>query len=168
MKSLAEQTAKATAQIGAHIGEVQSSTQDAVKAISEVGLMIARVDQTSADVAITVEAQTQATNEIACNVEQAFAGFRDVTENIHGVTANAEQTGDLALTTKDASGALSEQARRLASEVRDFLLALHRGPLDRRQRAGGAHAGPERRGVVREIRAVQTTPEPAASEARAA
>ncbi|HRO49333.1 MAG TPA: HAMP domain-containing methyl-accepting chemotaxis protein [Hyphomicrobium sp.] len=147
VKTLADQTTKATAEIGGHIAEVQSATRDAVNAISDVGRIIGEVDQTTAQVAITVEAQTQATDEIATNVEQAFVGFREVTENIHGVTENADKTDALATTTKDASGVLSEQAQLLASEVRNFLLALYRGPLDRRQGDTTAHARPERRGA---------------------
>jgi methyl-accepting chemotaxis protein len=131
VKSLANETAKATSQISEHIAEVQSSTSAAVEAISEVGRIISEVDQTTSRVADTVQAQTMATNQIASNVEQAFAGFRDVTAHIHGVTENAGETESLAKTTKDASGELSGQAQRLASEVRNFLLALRSGPLNR-------------------------------------
>lgn len=145
VKSLADQTTKATAEIGGHIAEVQNATRDAVAAIVDVGRIIGEVDQTTAQVAVTAEAQTLATNEIASNVEQAFAGFREVTENIYGVTENAEKTDALATTTKNASSVLSEQAQLLATEVRNFLLALYRGPLDRTQ-GTGAYANPNRRG----------------------
>ena len=151
VKTLANQTTKATAEIGAHISEVQNATRDAVEAISDVGRIIGEVDETTAQVAVTVEAQTQATNEIACNVEQAFAGFREVAENIHGVTANAEKTGVLAATTKDASGTLSNQAQLLASEVRDFLLSLYRGPLGRSQVDTGSCSRPKRRDADKRI-----------------
>jgi methyl-accepting chemotaxis protein len=158
VKSLADQTAKATAQIGAHIAEVQNSTRVAVESISEVGRIIAKVDQTTSQVAATVQAQTLATNEIASNVEQAFTGFSGITANIHKVTENAGETEDMAKTTKDASGELSGQAQRLASEVHNFLVALHRGPLDRRQRNDVDHKSGERRDGAKSVEA-QSAPQ---------
>ena len=55
-----------------------------------------------------------ATDEIARNVEQAFAGTRDISANIHGVTENAEETETQSGRTKSASGGMSEQAGHLA------------------------------------------------------
>jgi methyl-accepting chemotaxis protein len=144
VKSLAGQTAQATSQISSHIAEVQSSTRAAVEAITEVGQIIAKVDQITSHVAGSVQAQALATDEIGHNVEQAFAGIREITSNIHAVTQNAGETERLAVTTKGASGELSSQARRLADEVGRFLLALREGPLDRRHNKA-PYAGPERR-----------------------
>ena len=145
VKSLATQTADATSQISAHIAEVQSSTRAAVQAIGEVGDIIAEIDTITVHVADAVVAQAQATDEIAANVEQAFAGIRDITTNVHDVTGNARETEQLAGMTKIASGELSAQAGSLARQVEDFLLALRRGPLDRRQRNDTAYRGPMRR-----------------------
>lgn len=145
MKSLAGQTAEATRQISAHIAEVQGSTRAAVEAISEVGGIIAEIDTITVHVADAVAAQAQATEEIAANVEQAFAGIRDITVNVHGVTGNARETEQLAGMTRVSSGELSVQATSLADHVRSFLLALRRGPLDRRQRKDPSYAGPARR-----------------------
>lgn len=145
VKSLADQTAKATGQITAHISDVQSSTRTAVESIAEIGRIIGRVDETTSSFARTVEAQTQATEEIASNVEQALTGFREITSNIYGVTKNAGETEELAKTTKGASGNLSNQAQHLAEEVRNFLQTLRRGLLDRRQRQDPSYTGPDRR-----------------------
>ncbi|KAF0133574.1 MAG: methyl-accepting chemotaxis sensory transducer [Xanthobacteraceae bacterium] len=145
VKSLAGQTAEATRQISAHIAEVQGSTRAAVEAISEVGGIIAEIDTITVHVADAVAAQAHATEEIAANVEQAFAGIRDITVNVHGVTGNARETEQLAGMTRVSSGELSVQATSLADHVRSFLLALRRGPLDRRQRKDPSYAGPARR-----------------------
>jgi methyl-accepting chemotaxis protein len=145
VKSLADQTSGATAQIAAQIGEVQNATRAAVDIIAQIGRIVSDVDATTKQVADAVDAQGLATNEIAGHVEHAFTGFRGITENIHGVTENVSQTEGLAKTTSSASGELSVQARRLSSQVSEFLLALHRGPLDRRQGEDTSYKGKERR-----------------------
>jgi len=131
VKSLALQTARATGQIDTHIAEVQVATGDAVEAISEISRMISAAHEMTNSVTGTVAAQTMATNEIASNIDQALTGFHDIACNIHGVTETASQTDALAKGTQEASITLSSESQRLAAAVRDFILALRRGPLDR-------------------------------------
>ena len=133
VKSLALQTARATGQIDTHITEVQVATGDAVEAISEISRMISDAHQMTHSVTGTVAAQAMATNEIASNIDQALTGFHDIAGNIHGVTETAGQTEALAKGTREASITLSSESQRLAAAVRDFILALRRGPLDRQQ-----------------------------------
>jgi methyl-accepting chemotaxis protein len=129
VKSLAGQTAVATAEIARHIAEVQEATRHAAEAISDIGSSIGEVEQITTHLSTAIEAQASATNEIAMNVEQAFAGFREITGNTHGVSNNAVETERLAANTTSASDHLAQQAQGLAAHVREFLLALRRGPL---------------------------------------
>jgi methyl-accepting chemotaxis protein len=145
VKSLADQTARATGQIAAHITEVQNATRAAVEAIDDVSRIIVKVDEATTQVAGAAQAQAQATDEIAINVEDAVSGFRDITGSVEGLTADASNTEHLAHTTQDASAAVSEQAKQLGGEVSGFLVALHQGPLDRRQGQGQNYGGPFRR-----------------------
>ncbi|MGF1621673.1 MAG: methyl-accepting chemotaxis protein [Rhodomicrobiaceae bacterium] len=145
VKSLADQTAKATSEIAMHIAEVQNSTQAAVAAITDIRSIITHVDQTTTQFANAVESQTLATNEIATNVDYTFTGFSDINVNIQGVTENASEISQLATTTKDESGELSMQAQRLASEVSNFVKALRLGPLDRRRSDNPTYKGEDRR-----------------------
>ncbi len=133
VKSLALQTARATGQIDTHITEVQVATKDAVDSIAEINRMISDAHEMTHSVTGTVAAQAMATNEIASNIDQALTGFHDIAGNIHGVTKNAGQTETLAKGTREASITLSSESQRLATAVRDFILALRRGPLDRQQ-----------------------------------
>lgn len=126
VKSLAAQTAKATHDISTSIEEVQGTTQAAVEAISKIGASIGEVDAITHQVALAVEAQTAATSEVARNIEQAFAGIRDISGNIRGVSANIGETEQHAEVTLAASGTLSEQAGTLGDAVRAFLKTLHR------------------------------------------
>jgi methyl-accepting chemotaxis protein len=135
VKSLAAQTAKATHDISLGITEVQDTTRSAVEAISGISQAIGEVDQITRQVAFAVEAQTAATGEVARNIEQAFAGIRDISGNIQGVTVNVGETELHAGTTLSASSSLAEQAATLGDTVRDFLKSLRRGELERRANA---------------------------------
>ena len=77
-KRLANQTARATEEIGGKIGTVQNGTSDAVKAINSIAQVITEMSSISSTVASAVQEQTAATSEIARNVEQAAMGTREV------------------------------------------------------------------------------------------
>ncbi|MDQ2083934.1 HAMP domain-containing methyl-accepting chemotaxis protein [Xanthobacteraceae bacterium Astr-EGSB] len=145
VKALAGQTAKATEEISLQVANVQTNTSSAVSAIGTVGRTIGELDKITVYVSDAVKAQVTATEEIARNVEQAFAGIRDISSNIHDVTENAGETERRAGQTKTASADMSREAERLSREVKAFLLALRRGPLDRRSGAETGYSGPERR-----------------------
>ncbi|EJW10068.1 methyl-accepting chemotaxis sensory transducer [Rhodovulum sp. PH10] len=130
VKNLAGQTARATRDISQSIVEVQTTTKAAVEAVTVIGTSIAEVDAITAHVANAIDAQSQATEQIARNIEQAFAGVRDITTNIHGVTEHASESERQAGTTMAASGSLADQAQRLGNSVKDFLHTLRRGPHD--------------------------------------
>ncbi|SBW12959.1 putative Methyl-accepting chemotaxis sensory transducer [uncultured Alphaproteobacteria bacterium] len=124
VKSLATQTAKATEDIGRQIGEVQSSTGEAVDAIQEISTIIARISGIQATIASAVEEQTAATAEIARNVEQAAAGTREVSSHITEVTDAAGRAGAGASELLAAAGELAQQSERLDSEVEDFIARI--------------------------------------------
>ncbi|MFA6022019.1 MAG: HAMP domain-containing methyl-accepting chemotaxis protein, partial [Rhodospirillales bacterium] len=121
VKNLANQTAKATEEIGAQIGGIQKSTREAVTAISAIVKTIAEIDEVASGIASAVEEQGAATQEIARNVEQASAGTQDVSSNITGVNQAAGETGAAAKQIQSAAGELSRQSELLRSEVGKFL-----------------------------------------------
>ena len=96
VKNLANQTAKATEEIGKQIGGIQSATQDSVEAIGTITKTIGDINEIASSVAAAVEEQGVATQEIARNVEQAAAGTQEVSSNIIQVTDVAGQSGEAA------------------------------------------------------------------------
>ena len=74
VKALAEQTAKATGEIGAQIAGIQTATQESVSAIKEIGGTIERLSEIASAIAAAVEEQGAATQEISRNVQQAAHG----------------------------------------------------------------------------------------------
>jgi methyl-accepting chemotaxis protein len=121
VKSLANQTAKATEEISAQIVAVQNVTKDAVDAIKRIGGTIGEVDTVAASIASAVEEQGAATQEITRNTQQAARRTKDVSENVAGVASGTEETGSAAEGVKSAADALARQAEKLRGQVRDFL-----------------------------------------------
>jgi hemerythrin-like metal-binding protein len=121
VKSLANQTAKATEEIGRQIGEVQASTTDTAGAIGQITGVVKQINEVSASISAAVEQQGAATAEIARNVEQASAGSAMVTSSIHRVLASAERSAELATDISVSSSDLSQQTQTLKQNVASFL-----------------------------------------------
>jgi len=121
VKHLANQTAKATDEIGGQVNAVQEETRRAVAAIRTIAGVIDDVRQISASIAAAVEEQGAATREITRNVQQAAVGTRDVSTNIAGVNQAVGSTGSAANTVLESARALSDNAGRLRAEVAAFI-----------------------------------------------
>ncbi len=121
VKSLAQQTARATDEIAAQIAQVQQATGGAVDAIREIGGLIEQVGAITTSIAAAVEQQGAATAEIARNVQQTSASTRTVTSNIVKVSQAANDTGEAAGQVLSAAQDLSRQAEELSREVGSFI-----------------------------------------------
>ncbi|HAP46316.1 MAG TPA: chemotaxis protein, partial [Afipia sp.] len=124
VKSLAEQTARATTEISTQVGAIQLSTRESVEAISEITTVIASMNQISSAVADAMRQQGLATEEIARNVEQAAQGTHAVSASIAGVTTTAGGTGAAAAQVLSAASELSQQSEMLRVEVDKFLATV--------------------------------------------
>jgi methyl-accepting chemotaxis protein len=121
VKTLADQTAKASAQIASQIGEIQGATGSAVGAIGTIAATIERMNGIAAAIAAAVEQQAMTTQEIARSVEQASNGTAEVNTNIAGVTRSTEETSSAASQVLGAANELATQAELLKREVGQFL-----------------------------------------------
>jgi methyl-accepting chemotaxis protein len=126
VKNLANQTAKATDEIGGQISGIQTATQDSVDAIEGIGSIVNQINDIAIAINSSVEEQGSATQEIARNTEEAANGTQDVTSNIVLVTQAAGETGQSASDVLEASGELSLQAEKLRSEIDHFVHNLAR------------------------------------------
>ena len=125
VKQLADQTAKATDQIGRKITEIQSATGGTVEAISRIVRTVSNIQDSSAAIASAVEEQGAASSEIARNTQRAAAGTTDVTANISGVSTAAEMTGTASTQLMTLSDRLNEQSAALQKEVGEFVTSLN-------------------------------------------
>jgi methyl-accepting chemotaxis protein len=121
VKALAEQTAKATGEIGQQIAGIQSATQESVSAIKEISGTIERLSEISSTIAAAVEEQGAATQEISRNVQQAAMGTQQVSSNIADVQRGTSETGSASSQVLSAAQSLSGDSNRLKLEVGKFL-----------------------------------------------
>lgn len=121
VKALAEQTAKATGEIGHQIASIQSATGDSVTAIKDISATIERLSEISSTIAAAVEEQGAATQEIARNVQQAAQGTGQVSANIIDVQRGASETGSASSQVLSAAHSLATDSSRLSHEVGRFL-----------------------------------------------
>jgi methyl-accepting chemotaxis protein len=120
VKALAEQTAKATGEIGQQISGIQAATQESVNAIKEISGTIEKLSEISSTIAAAVEEQGAATQEISRNV-QAAQGTMQVSSNITDVQRGASETGSASSQVLSAAQSLSSDSNRLKLEVGKFL-----------------------------------------------
>jgi methyl-accepting chemotaxis protein len=121
VKALATQTANFTAEIEAQVGQVQSAADRVGVSITEIGTVIAEVNDITGKVAGASQAQSEATAEIARTIDEAFAGVGQIAADINALGQTARETEDLASSTMTASGDLSSQSGLLTREIKTYL-----------------------------------------------
>jgi methyl-accepting chemotaxis protein len=121
VKTLANQTAKATEDIATQVGAIQNSTAEAVGAIRSIGDVMSDISRFTATIAAAVEEQSTSTQEIACNVQQAATGAKELAGNMTVVSEAIRETNRSASAVLEVSNALSDQAGTLQQAVDAFL-----------------------------------------------
>ncbi|MCA1908084.1 MAG: methyl-accepting chemotaxis protein [Magnetospirillum sp.] len=124
VKSLANQTAKATEEIGTQIAAIQSETRTAVDAIKSISQTIENINELSSAISAAVEEQGAATQEIARSVGQAAEGTHHAAENVSVVAGAAEETKLMSDQVTEAARVLQNVSSQLADEVKGFLAEI--------------------------------------------
>ena len=127
VKALATQTAKATEDISTQIAQMRSATELSVSAIWEIGTTIGEISEISSAIALAVEQQGAATQEIAHNVQQAAVVASEVSINIANVSSGAADTEFAAGKVHDFAQSLLKQSNHLSSEVAKFITTVRAG-----------------------------------------
>lgn len=120
VKTLANQTAKATEDISAQVSAIQGETENAVQAIQGIGTIIRQMNEIATTIAAAVEQQSAATRDISSNIQEVSRGTAEVSSNIEGVHAASDQTGMAASDVLAAADELAHQAHRMEQEVSTF------------------------------------------------
>ncbi len=121
VKELANQTSKATEEIGAQIAAIQGSTKEAVEAIAAITQTMQEVDSYTSAIAAAVEQQGAATNEISRNVQHAAEGTTSVTANMGQLSNAVAETNASADMVLVASGDVGDKTRELRAQIDRFL-----------------------------------------------
>jgi methyl-accepting chemotaxis protein len=140
VKALAEQTAKATSEIGQNVGMIQTSTRNAVDAVREIGNAVRDINEVTSNIAGAVGQQDAATREISVNAQLAAQGNETLVSNIGSLSDSIGETNKTAATVLAASSELTSTAEILSREVDKFFHNLRADPLqgDGTRRTGTA------------------------------
>jgi methyl-accepting chemotaxis protein len=131
VKALAEQTAKATSEIGQNVGMIQTSTRNAVDAVREIGNAVHDINEVTSNIAGAVGQQDAATREISENAQRAAQGNETLVSNIDSLSDAISETNKSAASVLSASSELTSTAETLSREVDKFFSNLRADPLDR-------------------------------------
>lgn len=121
VKALANQTGRATEEIGKHIEEIQTVSHNTVTAIHDINDIINEMSDISQSVQNAVMDQNSATREITRNIEEAAQGSVEVAVNISSVSDAVAQTGASAGEVLQASNQLNKESKSLKEIVDTFL-----------------------------------------------
>jgi len=124
VKNLANQTARATGDIGSQIAAIQSATARTAEAIHSISDSVMSVNDVAGAIASAVTQQSAATQEIARSVEQVSGSTITVIASITRVNESILSNLDNAIAVNKTSLRLSSDAKSLSEEVKDFLSAL--------------------------------------------
>lgn len=124
VKSLANQTAKATSEISGQISGMQDATSKTVEAIEAIRAIIAEIDSTSVSIASAVEEQDASTQEIARNVSEVSAGSQNITRDMAALNEGAATTGAAASQVLGSAQSLAHESDDLRKQVEEFLATI--------------------------------------------
>ena len=121
VKTLANQTARATDDIARQVAEIQAVTGHAVEAIGGVGRKVMSVSDLVGRIAVSADHQGVTTADIARSVQRAADRTAEVTHNIREVSQSAHETGTMASEVRAAAADLGRQAMALRDQAEEFL-----------------------------------------------
>jgi methyl-accepting chemotaxis protein len=124
VKSLAEQTSRATDDIRSQITAIQTTSEQAVGAISGITVTIEEINEIAASIAAAVVEQDAATREIARNVQEAARGTGEISRSIQSVKLGSSESSTAAGEVFDASEELTRQSESMRRFVETFIGAI--------------------------------------------
>jgi aerotaxis receptor len=144
VKSLAEQTAKATSEIAQQISEIQEATRESVTSIAAIGDVIRSVDTFSEQITAAMERQSIVTQEISRTVAESAHAAREVASQIVNVSNEAAETGRRATEIRDGSADIAGKV----NDLRAILVRVVRTTTADVDRRTAARADVDRQGTV--------------------
>ncbi|GGM46765.1 methyl-accepting chemotaxis protein [Dactylosporangium sucinum] len=120
VKDLAQETARATEQIGAQVTAIQQETDSTIAAIGRIAEVIGRVNDYTTTIASAVEQQTAVTAEISRSVAETAASATSIATNIAGVATTADAVTTGATETRHTAGDLATMATELRNAIATY------------------------------------------------
>lgn len=117
VKSLAEQTAKATEEISGQIAGIQESSNGAADGLSNIHGVIGEINETLSDLAAVITQQSSATGDIASSMDGASANAKNVSAQLGKVVGAVDRIEGEMGSVENGSVALLDQAQELLREI---------------------------------------------------
>lgn len=117
VKQLSTQTTRSTEEIRRQIEQVMQATTETVSATDSIQKLIDEADGAAAAIAMVMEQQSSATDEIARNATESLSAVKDVNEAMTVVRAEADQTLQKATNVKTLSATVSDAVSLLGGIV---------------------------------------------------
>lgn len=125
VKQLANQTEKATQEIAAQINAIQDNTSNAVQAMKNINKVIEEMDSISSVIALAIQEQAKATQEITRHVIEAADGTKLVNRNISDVADVTQKADNSSHQVVEVANKLFEQGQQLQSTIQSFLRRIN-------------------------------------------
>jgi methyl-accepting chemotaxis protein len=121
VKNLANQTAKATDQIGDQIADIQKATGEAVAAIRGIVGTISEIGGIAGGIAAAVEEQSAATQEIARSAHSAAGSAQQAAQEIGEVSAANVETERRAEDVRGSAGSVRQRIVQMKSSIDEIV-----------------------------------------------
>ena len=120
VKDLAQETARATEDIGVRVNAIQQDTGGAVEVISRISEVIAKINDYQTTIASAVEQQTATTAEMSRSIGEVASGSSRIAANISDVSAASASAVEGVNQTRQASAEVARTAEELRGLVAAF------------------------------------------------
>ena len=124
VKTLANQTARATEEITGHISAIQESVRSVSAAIENIATTISRINETSGAIASAAEEQGAATREISRNVQEASMGTSEVSSNVTKIAQAISETERMSQQVKESTKILKTETSKLDEDIVSYLSGI--------------------------------------------
>lgn len=121
VKSLANQTAKATEEISSQITGIQGSTKESASSIQGIAQVMRDVQTYTSAIAAAVEEQGSATAEISRNIAEAANGTGQVAEAMVSMSKAVDETSQSAGEVQSASVEVTQRTQSMRTLVDEFM-----------------------------------------------
>jgi methyl-accepting chemotaxis protein len=121
VKTLANQTARATGEIVEQVDMIRLATETAVSAIRKIADLVHHIDSSSTAIAATTEQQSVAMNDISRSIRNVSSGMRDVSQTISDVAGTADTATEAAGQVLVAAGDLAERTVKMNDGIDTFV-----------------------------------------------
>ena len=123
VKNLANQTSKATDEIGTQISGIQVATRETVGAIQDISRVIGEINEITTAIAAAVEEQSAATSNISENAQQAARSTQEASANISEVTSMTRVTGQQSQDVRQSAESVHSRVHQMKGTLRDIMQA---------------------------------------------